>query len=208
MVLGYHAIMSFYGFWLPNDPRGSWSTWIRRWELLRFGPATKVSTHRSVAAAPCDHQLRRAAKRSLKYPAVILNGEQARAVALAFKSAIEAGGYECYACAILPEHVHLVFARHERKIEGILQHLRAVTTQQLNANGLNPLLQFKSANGYVPGLWGHGYWKVFLDTPLAMSRAIQYVELNPEKEGKRRQNWTMVVPYPHRDAFTAGKPRR
>jgi hypothetical protein len=41
-----------------------------------------------------------------------------------------------------------------------------------------------------------------------MSRAIRYVELNPAKEGKRRQNWTMVVPYPHLVESTAGKPRR
>jgi len=25
MVIAYHAIFSTYGFWLPNDPRGSWS---------------------------------------------------------------------------------------------------------------------------------------------------------------------------------------
>jgi len=25
MVLAYRAILSMYGFWLPNDPRGSWS---------------------------------------------------------------------------------------------------------------------------------------------------------------------------------------
>lgn len=25
MVIGYHVIFSTYGFWLPNDPRGSWS---------------------------------------------------------------------------------------------------------------------------------------------------------------------------------------
>ena len=25
MVHGYHVILAAYGFWLPNDPRGSWS---------------------------------------------------------------------------------------------------------------------------------------------------------------------------------------
>lgn len=33
MVLGFHVIFSAYGFWLPNDPRGSWSDWVRKWEL-------------------------------------------------------------------------------------------------------------------------------------------------------------------------------
>jgi hypothetical protein len=52
MVLGYHIILSAYGFWLPNDPRGSWSETIRVYELLQFGPATKVKTTRSVAHTP------------------------------------------------------------------------------------------------------------------------------------------------------------
>ena len=41
MVHGYHVIWGTYGFWLPNDPRGSWSDFVASWELLRFGAATK-----------------------------------------------------------------------------------------------------------------------------------------------------------------------
>jgi hypothetical protein len=37
MVLAYHLIFSMYGFWLPNDPRGSWSEFVASWELFRFG---------------------------------------------------------------------------------------------------------------------------------------------------------------------------
>jgi len=28
MVRGYHVIFGMYGFWLPNDPRGSWSDYV------------------------------------------------------------------------------------------------------------------------------------------------------------------------------------
>lgn len=28
MVEWYHLIMTAYGFWLPNDPRGSWSEFV------------------------------------------------------------------------------------------------------------------------------------------------------------------------------------
>ena len=41
MIHGYHAIFGAYGFWLPNDPRGSWSDFVGAWELFRFGPTTK-----------------------------------------------------------------------------------------------------------------------------------------------------------------------
>src|SRR5256885_9336243 len=33
----------------PNDPRGSWSDFVRSWELFRYGPATKTTERRSLA---------------------------------------------------------------------------------------------------------------------------------------------------------------
>lgn len=35
MVRWYHAIFSAYGFWLPNDPRGSWSDFVRAWHFFK-----------------------------------------------------------------------------------------------------------------------------------------------------------------------------
>jgi hypothetical protein len=50
VILASHVIVSAYGFWLPNEERGSWSDFVRKYELWRdFGPATKVDTTRSVA---------------------------------------------------------------------------------------------------------------------------------------------------------------
>ena len=76
MIRGFHAIVSCYGFWLPNDPRGSWSDFVREWDLLRFGPATKVTTRRSLAGVSHDRSARLAAKRALRYPPVRLDGRQ------------------------------------------------------------------------------------------------------------------------------------
>jgi hypothetical protein len=40
MVLASHVIITAYGFWLPNEERGSWSDFVRSWELFKnFGPA-------------------------------------------------------------------------------------------------------------------------------------------------------------------------
>jgi hypothetical protein len=129
MVLGYHAIFTCYGFWLPNDPRGSWSDWIRVWELLRYGPATKTSARRSVAHRDHDRQQRLAAKQSLKYPPVVFTGLQARAVSRGFATAIDESDYLVTACAIMPDHVHAVVLRHEREIERIIGHLKSRATQ-------------------------------------------------------------------------------
>src|SRR5688500_8195914 len=81
MIVGYHLIFGAYGFWLPNDPRGSWSDFVGSWELYRYGgPATKTSETRSLANVPHDHAARIAAKRALLRPAVQFTGLQARAV--------------------------------------------------------------------------------------------------------------------------------
>jgi hypothetical protein len=54
MVLASHCIFTAYGFWLPNDPHGSWSEFVRSRELLRFGKATKIQDARSVACREHD----------------------------------------------------------------------------------------------------------------------------------------------------------
>src|SRR5689334_1058503 len=65
VIVGYHVIFSTYGFWLPNDPRGSWSDFVGSWELLRYGPATKTTQRRSLAYDQHDRNLRKAAKSAL-----------------------------------------------------------------------------------------------------------------------------------------------
>src|SRR5262245_6080172 len=107
MIVGYHIIFGMYGFWLPNDPRGSWSDFVGSWDLFRFGPATKTTERRSVAHRSHDRAPRLAAKEALKYHAVVLNGLQARAVGWGFADYFEKSAFPVWACAILPDHVHL-----------------------------------------------------------------------------------------------------
>jgi len=38
MLLANHSIFGMYGFWLPNDPRGSGSDYVASWELFRDNP--------------------------------------------------------------------------------------------------------------------------------------------------------------------------
>jgi REP element-mobilizing transposase RayT len=194
MVIAHHLIITAYGFWLPNDPRGSWSEWIRKWELLRFGAATKVDTRRSVAGVRHDRKLRITAKESLSFPPVHFTGQQALAIAQGFQQAIDEAHYRCLACAILPEHVHLVVARHERKAELMMRHLKARASTKLREAGLHPLERF-GKDGELPSPWARRGWKVFLDDAADVLRAIAYVENNPGKEGKRRQEWPFVLPY-------------
>jgi REP element-mobilizing transposase RayT len=193
MVLASHIIFGTYGFWLPNDPRGSWSDFVGAWELFRFGPATKVETRASVARRPHDRAARLAAKEALTYPAVHLTGVQARAVAHGFAASAHKGDVTVLACTILPEHVHLVLARHRVKVEWIVNQMKAAATRQLLEERLHPFAAWQGPDGRVPMCWAAKLWKVYLNSEEAVARAVAYVEENPVKEGKRRQNWKFVT---------------
>ena len=117
MIIAYHSIFSMYGFWLPNDPRGSGSDYLASWDLFRYGPATKTDSRQSVARRPLPPQgfgKREAKSITLQFPPVSITGKQALAISQGFAAAIQEGPYQVYACAILPEHVHLVIGASER----------------------------------------------------------------------------------------------
>jgi REP element-mobilizing transposase RayT len=196
MVLGYHLVFGAYGFWLPNDPRGSgsWSVWAEH--LRRFGPATHLDDRtRSVAGAEHDRQLRLAAQRSLKYPAVKFTGRQAKCVGDGFGDYILRNGLRVWACSILPEHVHLVIGRHHYGIESIAEQLKGAATRRLLKEKLHPFGHIQTAKGRPPSCWQRGQWSPFLRTPAEILHRILYVEGNPLKEGKPRQYWPFVVSY-------------
>ena len=170
--------------------------WIRKWELLEFGKATKVETRRSVAGRPHDRRLRQEAKKALSYPPVEFTGKQALSVGVGFKVAVEESQYAIYACSILPHHVHMVVARHpQHNAERIAGHLKARATHQLILDGLHPLASFRQRDGTIPSPWARKSWPVFLTTDEDIRLAIQYVENNPIKEHKPRQRWSFVVPF-------------
>jgi hypothetical protein len=72
--------------------------------------------------------------------------------------------------------------------------LKGDATRELNRIGLHPLGGFPRKDGSTRSPWARGEWKVFLDHPDALKRAIRYVESNPLKEGKPEQNWRFVTP--------------
>ena len=196
MIHGYHVILPMYGFWLPNDPRGSWSDFVRRWELVRFGTATKSIDRRELTELSASElQQRAAAKRALKYPPVSINGRQALAIARGFADQVRKSNYTIWECSILPEHTHLVIARHTYKVEQIVNLLKGAATSQILKEGRHPLAAHAQPGHRPPRMWAAREWKVFLDTEEAIEDAIRYVQDNPEKEAKRKQHWPFVTPF-------------
>jgi REP element-mobilizing transposase RayT len=194
MILAYHIIMTAYGFWLPNDPRGSWSDFVASWELLRYGKATKTNERRSLARDPHDVQLRLAAKRALKYPPVLFDAEQIQSIARGFARAAEESGYDIYECAILKDHAHVVLGRTARHIHQVIGHLKARATQQLLADEIHPLREYMNPGAKTLTIWSEGPWKVFIDNLEHLENAIRYVKRNPVREGLPEQVWWFVKP--------------
>ncbi|MEI7461043.1 MAG: hypothetical protein WCK15_16650 [Pirellula sp.] len=196
MVHGYHIVLPHYGFWLPNDPRGSWSDFVASWEIARFGKTTRHLEQRTLAMLSDDElALREAARQSLDYPPVTLTGEQALSVANGFKEQATKSDYAIWACSILPEHTHLVIGRHCYKAEQIANLLKGAATRQLIADGIHPLRQHANPGERPPGMWARHQWKSFLDSDNAIENAINYVIENPIKEDKPRQSWIWITPY-------------
>jgi len=193
--LAFHIVFGTYGFWLPNDPRGSWSKYVGSRKLREFGPATKVTTRRSLAGQPHDVNMRLAAKQALKYPEVVLTGLQAKAVGEGFAIAVRRSRLNILACSILPQHVHVVVANTRLGPEQIWVQLKGEATKVLNQEGLHPLQQYSRDDGRTPHAWARRGWCVYLDRDEDVWRAIRYVENNPIRDGKPRQHWDFVIPF-------------
>jgi REP element-mobilizing transposase RayT len=186
-VIAHHIIYSGYGFWLPNDPRGSWSTYVGNRRLYKHsGRATKVTTTESLAHRSHDRERRRAAKETLKFPPVRFTGLQALEVGLAIRDLVDERGVVIWACAVMPNHVHLVAARHTLTPARIVAYCRSRASRRLHVAGL-----WRTDHP----IWGKGKWTVDLETPLEVRTRIAYVSRNPSEAGLPDQHWSFVKPY-------------
>jgi REP element-mobilizing transposase RayT len=199
MVIAYNVIITAYGFWLPNDPRGSWSEFVRRWDLLRFGTATKVDERRSVAGRAVGREAwkrRDEAKDALLYPPVRFNRQQIAAISDGFADGVHRSGFRIYAAAILRDHSHVVIGRHHYPIEQVVNRLKGAATRELSGRNVHPLIAHRAPQGAAPSPWAQGLWKVFLNRPEDVIRSIQYARDNLIREGCPAQEWPFLTQYP------------
>lgn len=196
MIHGYHIVLPMYGFWLPNDPRGSWSDFVRKWEMSCYGRSSAAPDRKSIPELT-DSEIaqRNAAANTLAFPHVCESGRQALSIGNGFRKQAAKRNYTIWACAILPKHAHLVIARHTYKAEQMANLLKGAATREIVADGRHPLEKHRVENGKLPSMWASKRWKVYLDSELAIEKAIAYVDENPVKEGLPRQSWSFVRPF-------------
>ncbi|MEX0718646.1 MAG: hypothetical protein WD066_18780 [Planctomycetaceae bacterium] len=119
MVAAYHLIWTAYGWWLPNDPRGSNSREIRSASIEGMGELhrdrKRIQPTGKVIAEFYD-----AARGRLKHPLLTLTSDEVLSIAESFSATVRQRRYTCYACAILPDHLHLVIRKHRDKAEEMI----------------------------------------------------------------------------------------
>ena len=85
----------------------------------------------------------------------------------------------------------------------MIRQLRTGASRQLLDDDLHPFAHLREPDGSLPTIWGRSPWKVFLNSDADIVDSIEYVEDNPLKDGKPRQHWDFVTPFPrpaHPDA--------
>jgi len=191
-IIAYHIVMTTYGFWLPNDPRGSGSFEVRAEWLQPFGKATGTTRGARLALSEQQWQNMAEAKRSLKFPPVVLDGHQALSVIRGFAIAVQ--GIDIYACAVMPEHVHIVTGLLQ-DVDNFVQSLKERSDGQLKTDNRFPHYTAADADERKT-IWAERHWKKYIYETEDLLHAIQYAEQNPIKAGLKPQRWAFVRDFP------------
>ncbi len=185
MLIAHHLIWTCYGWWLPNDPRGSGSCIVRGDLIAELGDLHFGRKR----VQPPGHEVRAfydAAAGRLKHPLMTFEPADLTRVGTMFGDAIRACGYTCYAMAAMPYHVHLIVRKHRDRGEVMIERLQTLTRDAAVVAGLRPPAH---------PVWTRGGWKVFLESPDDIRRTIRYIEQNPVKGGLPVQVYGWVTPY-------------
>lgn len=185
MVIGYHLVWTAYGWWLPNDPRGSMSKTINRDVLCELGEL-HYGRKRVQPTSRVIREFYENAKGLLHYPSLHFTVDEVQSIALSFAQAIQNERYTCFACAIMPDHIHILIRKHCDLAEKMIENLQLASCKEIRALGTRD--RFHS-------VWGGCGWKVFLNSADDIRRTVKYIEDNPIKARIPAQQWEFVTPY-------------
>jgi hypothetical protein len=195
-VIGFHVIGCTYGFWLPNEKRGSCSDFVRSDALAKFGPANPVDHSRSVARKKYDYEVRQLELCELSYPPVMLTNAQIAAVCRRVAEEIEAfDPAPMYEFVQLRNHFHYVCGRCRYDIRRFAGRIKGAGTKRLLAEGIHPMQKFADARGNVPSPWSVKPWVVYLFDDSDVIRSIKYVRDNLTRAGLPPQRHPFLTEY-------------
>ena len=130
LVIGHHLIWAAYGWWLPNDLRGSMSRFVysdvlRELGELHYGRKRIQPASRDIRAFYED------AGSKLKHALMQFTQPEVDAIAAAFRGVINECRYTCYACVIMFDHVHVLIRKHRDFAEEMIFNFQEASRLRL-----------------------------------------------------------------------------
>ncbi len=180
MILGIHLVWTCYGWWFPNDVRGSWSKEVWSPEMREFG---EIEARGRRAVQPAGDRLRKyisTAQKRLKHKPVELIGRMRQAVTNAIMQQARLNNYVIMALAVMPRHVHTVVRRHDHAHGRIVRGFKAVSSREVRkllaaSFTRRDSYPTNSSTKRIP-VWSKGYWARFLNTDPEITAAVAYVK--------------------------------
>ena len=196
-VIAVHLVLTLYGHWAVNDPRGSGSMNFidEKFEPLgpiHFGrkPRHEQPTRHELKAFHAEHEA------LLNFPIFWIDRAKRTAIAEAIRDVIQADGYTCYACAVCGNHVHLVIRTHKHDALTIWNHFAdAIRSRLTSTSSVESRLRFPEEFSPQHPVISARPYKVFLYTPDDVWDRVDYIKKNPLKEHLPPQHWDFVTPY-------------
>ncbi len=185
MVLAYHLILTGYGHWLPNDPRGSMSTNVAAGKLTSLGNM-HFGRKRTQPPRSVLKDFYRRAEHQLEHSILWFDSAKRQVISDAFSKVMESHRYTCFACAILANHTHLISRKHRDHAEDMIFTLREDSAKWLRRLADVP-------NDHP--VWSSDQFKKYLSTPRDIDRTIRYVENNPARSNLPQQRFDFVKPF-------------
>ena len=127
IVIAHHLIWTLYGWWLPNDLRGGTSRSVTMDHIAALGDLHFGRKRVQPAARDVRAFYEQAAK-TLKHPLLEIRDEAVDIVAGAFAGVIAQQTYTCYACAIMPDHIHILIRKHKHTAEEMIERLQGAAS--------------------------------------------------------------------------------
>jgi REP element-mobilizing transposase RayT len=185
IVIAHHLILSSYGFWLANDPRGSGSDTIRQPKFEELGPIH----HGRKRLQPTREELRafyQAATPRLDFAPLWFDQQVRDLLTNSIGETVRKNRYTVWACAIVRNHVHLCVRRHRDTYQVMWDKLTERSRDEASTAGVIPA-------GHP--LWAHRPYSVYLYDREDVLRTIAYIEQNPLKDGLSPQRQAFITPY-------------
>jgi REP element-mobilizing transposase RayT len=134
IVIAHHLVWTVYGSWLPNDPRGSGSDELRNPILVGLGELHKGRK----AVQPNGRRIREfydEAKPLLQHPISTMDETQRQLVGESLGEVVRREAYTCWACAVMPDHVHILMRKHKHEAEQMAENLMTASRYRLIDSG-------------------------------------------------------------------------